>query len=197
MNLQFKVIEKVEEKISYLDRLSLLHQRNLKGSLTFFGYDFIKRLYKTLLSEKNTFFVICFDASERHTLLGYVLFTKEKNNYSKKFVLKNFLFLFFFFLSNFYRINFYKNIFDICIETSSNPIKDTQTELLTIVTINKRLGIGSKLIQKAENYLKKNFYNKYFTRTEKINQKAFKFYLKNKFSLISENKNSFFFIKTI
>ena len=51
------------------------------------------------------------------------------------------------------------------------------------------------LIQELERYLKLNNYTKYCVRTSRINNNVIEFYLKNKLTLKSKNKNSYFFIK--
>ena len=78
MSLEFKTLDTYESKIFYLDKISILHQKNLKGSIAYFGFDFIRRLYRIILTNNSVFLIICYDNSNKYNLLGYILFSKKK-----------------------------------------------------------------------------------------------------------------------
>lgn len=167
----------------HLDELVRLHRIVLPNtSSSYFGFGFVKKLYTSLLSDKNAeVWVYLTD----NRVVGFIsLTTKVKSTYSsarKKFGVEDYGKIIFSLLQK------PSKIIGLARRISfENSVFRKHGNYPTILTIGispdyQGKGIGSELLKLSENYFRRKGFNKYFVDTEVKNKNAVRFYTRNNF----------------
>ena len=157
------------------------------GNISNLGGDFVFKLFNVIILNNRGFLLIV----KQKKIIGFVLFSYNSNKIFKN-LFKKFNFIFFFLIKNildFKKIFYFILLFNVSIKLKNN----IRCELLTIVIKKKYRGlrIGSKLINRAEAFLKQKKIKKYLVRVN--NKRNIQFYLKNKFFLTKNDYKYFNF----
>jgi ribosomal protein S18 acetylase RimI-like enzyme len=188
-----------EAKQKHLNSLVKLHRKVLPNtSSSRFGYDFVRRLYTQLLSDKNSKVWVY---ATNGNIVGFLSIT-SKMKYTTKLIMSgltasNYIKILLKLLSSPLEIPvFLKRLYfdDQILKSLGN-----YPNILTVGVLPQYqgTGIGTKFINIVDQYFKKKGLKQYFVDTEQKNINAINFYKRNNFILVRSFSNNVLLKKVI